>query len=176
MMKMITVVCGPESSGSRWVARACAQALGIAGYGDWDGHGHRAAIDRAVVHLSLPNESVASGARAFIRDPFAYARDQVGWGDARFTPMIITLRAHAWMFESKVRTHQPDRQAAFIEQEDALDLCDFFFADYNGIAAQYETLVDSPSAGFAELFRAIGAPADAPLPPVVDGNAKYRDA
>lgn len=52
--KACVFVIGPESSGSKMVARIAADALGVAKYGDWDGTGWCDGPANIVCHRSLP--------------------------------------------------------------------------------------------------------------------------
>ena len=113
------LVVGPESSGTKLVARITAALLGFSRSGRsgaesaraWPGHGARgsAAAGFLIVHRSLPHAGCFPRLKELLRVLDA------GLGVRSFSLVLVTRDPGAAL-RAKVESHQPDPAAAQLEQ------------------------------------------------------------
>ena len=158
------LVTGPESSGSRLIARTISKALDISEFEEYDGRGVNYKSKHKVHHVSLP-----SGTNCEYLNIKA-------WVDANKefdVYLVIATRDINISNNSKIQVHNKKRKQAERENLFAkMIINDVLKSEINYFIWSYETFMFLKQDYLNNLYEFVGIKSDF-MPTLKDGNIKY---
>jgi hypothetical protein len=157
------IVFGPESSGSKLVAKIIAHVLDVQSFGDWNGAGWCVGEQHRVCHRSLP-----FGATPQFPDVAAMIQDHREGFDLRF---ILTTRDQTLSQASRVARFK--KTPVQLDEESARAreiILGILKSGWPALVWSYETLMFLRDGYLAQLYDFLGVTSDF-MPTLTDGNA-----
>ncbi len=161
--KRFILVTGPESTGSRLIARTIATAIGICNFEEWDGHGDRKSETDFVMHRSLPHND----------PPNWIDIDEIKNGVAKdytFYVIFCTRDIHI-IARSKVFRFIKSNKVIQLEARNAKTIISDHLNN-NSFIWSYETFMYLKEAYLQRLYQFLDIKSEF-MPSIEDGNQKY---
>lgn len=163
-MNKCVFVIGPESSGSKLIAKVCAHVLGIYEFGQWNGTGSCESGEHKVYHRSLP-----------YGDPPKYPdiQEWIEENKSRYELyFILTTRD---ISISELSRHDRWSRPAELSRQQSLKAKEIMVgvmkSGFNFFIWSYETFIFLDKNYLDLLYRYLGVESDF-LPELIDGNRK----
>jgi hypothetical protein len=169
MMKNSWVICGPESSGSVFLARTISFAIGYCkSFGQYSGHGYNSKIhcENLVLHRSLPYMRPKRFQNSLLEEIAAFAKkyERVNY--------ILTTRDKSCSILSKLRRFGGSIKEAEADYSIVFPFFESLVNDDNCFIWNYESMLLLGQPYFYRMYRHFGIDSDF-VPEVHDGNLQY---
>lgn len=157
------VILGPESSGSKLVAKTCAHVLGVHAFGSWNATGWSSGNGHRIYHRSLPH-----GRPSQFPDVDALVGDRGADHALRF---VLTTRDRTLSELSRCERFLMDAAQARHDSDRAREImASILRSDWPSLVWSYETFMFLGKDYLDLLYRFIGVESDF-MPELVDANA-----
>ncbi|MEP4053043.1 MAG: hypothetical protein ABJN22_12440 [Litorimonas sp.] len=157
-------VLGPESTGSKFLAKICSHVLGIHQFGHWDGTAWSDKGGHCVLHRSLPYENPPN-----FPDVFKWVEEKEPNYELFF---VMTTRDITMSQLSRYERWKKPSDTAAKESERAREIMvSVLKSDQKSFLWSYETFMFLKRDYLAQLYAFLDISSDF-LPELIDGNAK----
>jgi hypothetical protein len=169
MMKNAWVVCGPESSGSVFVAKTLSFAIGHCDFfGQYSGYGYNSndLCENLVLHRSLPYQRPKKFQNSLVEEIAAFSDkyERVNY--------ILTTRDKSCSIQSKIRRFGGFFQEAEEDYKIAAPYFEMLSNDDRCFIWNYESMILLGYPYFLRMYRFFGIDSDF-VPEIFDANAPY---
>jgi len=169
MMKNCWIICGPESSGSVFLAKTISFVTGHCDFfGQYSGYGYNSnsACENLVLHRSIPYMRPKKFQDSLIEEIAAFSEQ---YERANY---ILTTRDKNCSIQSKIQRFGGSIKEAEDDYTLALPFFERLVNDDNCFIWSYETMLLLGKPYFQRMYRFFGIESDF-SPEIYDGNAPY---
>ena len=168
-MKNCWIICGPESSGSVFIAKTLSFAIGHCDFfGQYSGYGYNSNThcENLVLHRSLPHMRPKKYQDSLLSEVETFSKKY------QKVNYILTTRDKNCSIESKIRRFGGDAKEAMEDYEITSTFFEKLVNDDNCFIWNYESMILLGKPYFYKMYRHFGIKSDF-TPEVYDGNAPY---
>lgn len=170
MFKNSWVICGPESSGSVFIAKTISYVTGHCDFfGEYSGYGFNSNIpcENLVLHRSLPfRRRPKKFQDVLVKEISSFSNKY------EFVNYILTTRDKNCSIKSKIRRFGGTIEEAEEDYRKAFQFFEQLVNDDNCFIWSYETMVMMGGPYFQRMYRFFSIESDF-YPDIYDGNASY---